>query len=151
MSVATAAKARSSAQRPSEAFHYILNSAEFPAETSLETACCFFLPSTAISATSVAGETRLSGCRQVNFHISIRIESDVFCYVNDSTVVSICVALAGLEKRLLNKGVSGDGERKDHVSQSARWRKKTEKVDFSSVTSITAIPVFLRLISFCFS
>lgn len=93
----------------------------------------------------------LPGCRQVNFHISIWIESDVFCYANDSTVVSICVALAGLERRLLNKGVSGDGERKDHVSQSARWRKKTEKVDFSSLTSITAIPVFLCLISFCFS
>lgn len=77
-----------------------------------------------------AGETRLSGRRQVNFRISIRIESGVFCCVNDSTVVSICVALAGLERleRLLNKGVSGDGERKDHVSQSAGWgRKKKDR------------------------
>lgn len=123
--------ARSSAQWPGEAFHYIWNAAEFPAGTSPETAPCFFLlpPSSpaATSAKSAAGETRLSGCRQVNFHISIWTESGVFCFVNDSTAVSVCVALAGLERQLLNKGVSGDGERKDHVSQSARWKKKRKE------------------------
>lgn len=113
--------ARSSAQWPGEAFHYIWNAAG----PSPETARCFFLlpPSPdATSAMSAAGETRLSGCRQVNFHISIWRESGVFCYVNDSTVVSISVVLAGRERQLLNKGVSGDGERKDHVSQTAGWR-----------------------------
>lgn len=61
--------------------------------------------------------------------------------MNDSAVDSICVALAGLERRLLNKGVGGDGVRKDHISQSAR--RKKEKVDFSSLASVAAIPVFL--------
>lgn len=50
----------------------------------------------------------------------------MFCYVNDSTVVSICVVLAGLGRRLLNNGVSADGERKDHVSRSARCRGKKD-------------------------
>lgn len=61
--------------------------------------------------------------------------------MNDSTVDSICVALAGLERRLLNKVVGGDRVRKDHISQSARWKK--EKVGFSSLASVTTIPVFL--------
>lgn len=61
--------------------------------------------------------------------------------MNDSAVDSICVALAGLERRLLNKGVGGDGVRKDHISQSAR--RKKEKADFSSQASVAAIPVFL--------
>lgn len=84
-----------------------------------------------------AGKSRLSGRRQV-----------YFCYANDSTVARICGVQAVLERRLLNEGVGGEGERKDHVSQSASWEKK---VDFSSPTSAAAIPVFLCLISFCFS
>ena len=122
MSVAKAAKARSRAQWPSEAFHYIFNLAEFPTETLLETACCP-PPNTHTAASAMSC---LSWCRQVNFHISIWIESGVTCYVNDSTVVSICVALAGLERQLLNKHVSGNGERKDHIAQSARWKKYRE-------------------------
>lgn len=148
MSVAKAAKARSSSQWPCKAFNYILNSAEFPAETSQETACCFSLPSTASSAMPVSAENGLSGCRQVNFHISIRIESGMFCCVNASMVVSICVALAGLERRVLSKGVSGDGERKDHISQSVRHtHTHTQTMDLSFLTSNTVIHIFLCLIS----
>ena len=77
----------------------------------------------------LAGETRLSRRRQVNFHISIRMESGVFCCVNDSMAVSICVALAGLERRLLNKGCRRRRrEKRSRLSISRLGEKKNKRL-----------------------
>lgn len=100
MSVVKKATARSSAQWPCEAFHYILNSAEFPCRDPSRD--CLLLPP-------------LLPCEQC-----LLLEKPAyFGALNDSTVVSICVVLAG---RLLNKGVGGDRQRKDQISQSGKKR-----------------------------
>lgn len=73
------------------------------------------------------------------------MESGVFCCVNDSVAVSIYVALAGLDRRLLNKGCRRRRREKRSrlsISRLGKKKKETEKVDFSSLTSITVIPVF---------
>lgn len=109
MSVVKAAAARSSAQWPSEAFHYILKSAEFPVETPAEPARHFFLPLTVCVCACVCLQPEnlayLSG-------------------VNNSAMVSALVALVRQEGRLLSRGVGGGRAGKDHISQSAEWERR---------------------------
>lgn len=100
MSFTEAVEARSSAQWPAEAFHYMFKSAELPAETLLETAHNLFLSYAATSAMFAAGGI-LAVWVQTGKCIRKRRES-----------------CCSKERRLLNKGVSAAKEKRSHVSIS---------------------------------
>lgn len=135
MCVAKAAEARSSAQWPREAFHYMFNSAQLPPQRPRRSppAASSSPPAPPLQpCLPLRGNLAmyLSSRRQVHFHISNRIESGVSRYV---------------ERRLLNKGVSGDGGKRSHLSIS-QMEKRWRGLIFLPATFITDIHVFLHLI-----
>lgn len=117
---------------PEKLFITCLTLQNSPAETSPETACCLFLSRGTTSAAPAAGGNSamyLSRRRQVHY----QMESGVSCQA---------------ERRLLNKGVSGNGGKRSHLSIS-QMEKRWRGLIFLPSTFLTDIHVSLRLTYYC--